>query len=736
MDAEALRGRQLGTSTLQNIVGTGTMGAVYLARQSQPFRQVAVKVFLRLSSLEIHQQQEFLLVFRDEMAGVFSLQHPNILPVYDYGDLDGLAYIITPYIVGEMLEDILAREGAMPPQTAANYLQQIAAALDYAHAQGIVHRDLKPANIFITPEKKVFVADFHLTSMLTEGKTAQMRLSKPGLLDYMSPELVVGKQIDKRADLYSLGALLYHMITGAPPFQGQTLMKVATKHLKMPPPSPRAIRPDLSYATEQVILKALAKNPAERFENAGDISLLFQKSIKGLVVPPLPSVGTRFIATANAAPADIPASRPLSFGPGWRTSSLTALAPGQSDSSTGAMNLKHQENISSASPSSTASTGAFTTLNGQPPATTPLRELASTQRAIQLNPLTPQNQSNPLPESAAHNHITWALPEIKQEDTGTTGTYTLTGPARIVNIPIAGQPGQFVTGILPSSQQPAVRPLVGASVPAQAPVKHSLLRRLRAPILALAALLIVCGSLGFVFIHFFASNHQVSFTTPRTTGTPNFSATATARTQATLDANTILSDNLSLNIRSWPETSSGPILYQFKDSAYHITNNDPARVATAILPGENLNQPFAYTLTMQEIRGDDTSVNNEFGMILRFNSQLKNGKQVITFYTFEVVNKKGGEYQFWKYDNSQGATTDPWKQLTRHAFGSEFHEGQGSNNSNAFRILVNGKNFTLIVNGKQVWSVQDSSFTSGQVGMLVNLKGTEVAFSNLKLTYS
>ena len=392
MDAEALIGRQPGTSTLQRVIGSGTLGAVYLGQQSQPSRQVAVKVFLRLASLELQQQRAFLTTFRDEMACVFALKHPNILPVYDYGDLDGLTYIVTPYVVGETLEDVLEREGALPLQVAANCLQQIAAALDYAHGLGVVHRDLKPANIFITLEKRVLVADFHLTSLLVEGNTAQMRLSKPGLLDYMSPELIIGKPIDKRADLYSLGALLYRMVTGVPLFQGQTLMKVATKHLRMPPPSPCAARPDLPPVAEQVILKALAKDPADRFENALDIALLFQQAIKGPAGPrlvpqpisPLPPVGTRFIASGNptsgnAAPANFvpgnPASGslapagtaasvdvafanpvssdvastdtgpssfapPLFFGPSWRTNSMPTIAAEENDGSTGAMNLK------------------------------------------------------------------------------------------------------------------------------------------------------------------------------------------------------------------------------------------------------------------------------------------------------------------------------------------------------------------------------------------------------------
>jgi hypothetical protein len=137
---------------------------------------------------------------------------------------------------------------------------------------------------------------------------------------------------------------------------------------------------------------------------------------------------------------------------------------------------------------------------------------------------------------------------------------------------------------------------------------------------------------------------------------------------------------------------------------------------------------------MEEIKGDDTSINNAFGLILRATSQEKAGKTITTFYTFEVANNKGGEYQFWKYDDSQGSKVNPWKELWHHTFGREFHEGHGSNSINTFKIFAKGKNYTLIVNGKQVGTVQDGSFPSGAVGMLVNQKGTEVAFTNLLLT--
>lgn len=834
MDAEALVGKQAGSSTLQRVIGHGTLGAVYLGQQTQPARQVAVKVFLRLASLEPEQQRAFLETFRNEMAHVFALHHPHILPIYDYGAVDGLAYIVTPWIVGETLEETLTREGALPLDVVANCLQQIAAALDYAHAQGIVHRDLKPANVFLTPEEKVWVTDFHLTAMLVEGNTAHMRLSKPGLLDYMSPELIVGKHIDQRADLYSLGALVYRMVTGVPLFQGQTLMKVATKHLKMPPPSPRDARPDLPPAAEQVILKALAKDPAARFDTAQDMALLFRQAINHdsaaphvISQPFAPSspVGTRFIASDprasnphasnsiasdprasdNAASgsmafspittgkimpdqfvsgnstfspvaptnraSDNSASGPVTFGsikpdnsahtdaapakpapastesvdtgarpfnptpffsPSWRTNALPALTAGQNNESGGGSAGTPVELVGSSSASlpPLASFDPFARQNRPSPVRTASQGLVLQQGTVQANPLTPTDQA-PAQEMQMPGQITWGFPQIKQEESGTTGTYKLTGPARIVSIPVAGQPGRYMTGILPASQQSSETTALPA--PAKT-VRHPLLRRWRLPILVLAVLLIVGGSVGFA-IHF-ASSKQHSISTGTPGGTPNIPATATARAEASADAKIIYSDPLSRNIHEWPEASNGSFVYQFKDGAYHITNNDSTRVAIAILPGENLNKPFVYTLTMDEIRGNDTSTNNEAGMILRFNSQAKNGKQIITFYSFEVVNTKGGQYQFWKYDNSQGSSVSPWKQIAVRAFGSEFHQGQGPAHSNTFKILANGKNFTLIVNGKQVWTMQDSSLTSGQVGMLVNLKGTEVAFSNLLLTWS
>ena len=261
--------------------------------------------------------------------------------------------------------------------------------------------------------------------------------------------------------------------------------------------------------------------------------------------------------------------------------------------------------------------------------------------------------------------------------------------------------------------------------------------------LAFVVVLIVFGSGLFLLLnaHPGQTNKAGTRLIASQTVTPNMKATATARAEATATANVILLDPLSQNIHNWPIATTGSMIYVFENGAYHITDNNPTEGAPAILRDEILQGPFAYTLTMEEIKGDDTSINNEFGMIIRANSQNKNGKIITTFYSFEVLNTKNGEYQFWKYDNSTTSKTGPWTKLWHHTFGKEFHQGQGSKSSNTLKIVVNGKSFTLIENGKQIAAVQDNSCSgslcsSGAVGMLVNLKGTEVAFSNLRLTHS
>jgi serine/threonine protein kinase len=218
MNAEALIGTTLGTCELQQVIGQGGMGAVFLAQQSRPRRQVAVKVLLPLTPLPSNQLAAFHERFRRETDAAASLEHPNIIPVYEYGEFKGLAYIVMPYISGGTLRDVMEREGALAFPKIVSYLEQLAAALDFAHERGVIHRDIKPANILLTPEGRVLLTDFGLVKISAEGQEALRRLTGPGAPvgtpDYMSPEQVLGDQVDGRADLYSLGVILYQMVSG------------------------------------------------------------------------------------------------------------------------------------------------------------------------------------------------------------------------------------------------------------------------------------------------------------------------------------------------------------------------------------------------------------------------------------------------------------------------------------------------------------------------------------------
>jgi hypothetical protein len=314
------------------------------------------------------------------------------------------------------------------------------------------------------------------------------------------------------------------------------------------------------------------------------------------------------------------------------------------------------------------------------------------------------------------------------------GTMKLTGVMKVVQVPVAGQPGRYVTGLLPLLPQTQLPPPLQETPKAGvSKLKLSQRQKITALALVVALLCFIPGILLFVHTHPSQMDkgglHGEVFT-------PNLSAMYTAQATATAQANYILTDPLTQNIHNWPIADSGYKVYMFEKGAYHILDNDANQSAPAILPGVNLTGPVAYTLTMEEIRGNDGNVNNSFGMILRFASQTQGNQSSITFYSFEVVNTHGGEYQFWKYDNSKGKSAHPWTSIWHHAFGGEFHQGQGSKNANTFKVIANGKNYIFLVNGKKVGTAQDASFSSGEIGMLVNLKGTEVAFSDLRLTYN
>src|SRR6266702_2444729 len=720
MNAEALVGKKLGSYTLRRVIALGSMGAIYLARQSQSQREYVLKVFLHASSLEPLQYIDYLLRFRQEMELVASLKHPHILSVLEYEERDGFVYLVMPYVSVQNLESVLNSQKILSLQEIADYLDQLADALDYAHEHGVLHLDIKPSNILVTVDDTLLFTDFALTKTMTERQAARIRQFKVGMLDYMAPEQVMGKEPGEKADLYSLGAVLYHLVTGSAPFQGETMVEVAKKHLQEPPPSLCSKRIDLPRAAEQVILRTLSKRSGQRYAQALDLATAFRLTLE---VPSTEVEQSRndVMLSSEATSSGIYPSYSL-FDPQWSTEfrpvkdSEPAL-----DQSTPVL----------AGDISKTPTGVFVSVKNLPlsPNNEPVTEKSSHPiHVVHFNPITPVQDTRVLPEQSTNPSSVLAVPDTEQTTTGTI--MKLTSPAKILNVPVAGQPGRFLVGLLPV---PEISQPEKVEQPT-APGKTNYLKK-NSKIIGLALLVVLLLGTGSLwFAHQLSSSKTPAAVT--IVRTPDLKATMAAHVTETAVANIILSDLLNTNIHNWPLMSVGSMIYAFKDGAYHITDNDNTRGAPAILSSLILQGPFVYSLTMKEIKGDDTSVNNEYGMIFRASIQNKSGKTFTTFYSLEVLNKTGGEYQFWKYDDSQGSGANFWKKLASHPFGNEFHEGQGPKSINTFKIIAIGKNFTLLVNGKKVWTFQDGSFASGGVGMLVNLKGTEVAFSNLLLTHN
>src|SRR6185312_7136080 len=312
------------------------MGAVYLAQQTRPRRQVAVKVLMPAAKLKPHQLAAFLERFRRETDAAASLEHPNIMPVHEYGERDGLAYLVMPYISGGTLRDVMEREGQLDLVKAVYYLDQLAAALDFAHARGVIHRDIKPANILLTPEGRLLLTDFGLVKVISEGQGAQTRLTGEGAPvgtpDYMSPEQVMGEEVDGRADLYSLGVILYQMVTSTTPFQGETPMQIAAQQLHMQPASPRLLRPDLPVAAEQVMLRMMAKRPNDRFSTGQEFAAAFRTAVTAPAMPSYTTPAGAFGdgAISNPGASILFASRSGGLpDPGWQTGVFASVSSEQ-----------------------------------------------------------------------------------------------------------------------------------------------------------------------------------------------------------------------------------------------------------------------------------------------------------------------------------------------------------------------------------------------------------------------
>ncbi len=272
------------------------MADVFLARDVLLDRPVAVKVLFPQFAAE----PTFVARFRREAQAAANLNHPSIVAVYDWGEHDNTYFIVMEYVEGRSLADVLRTEGPLHPDRAAEICTDAAAALGFAHRNGTVHRDVKPGNILITPDGQVKVTDFGIARAFGGGDELTQTGSVMGTATYFSPEQAQGKDVDPRSDLYSLGIVLFEMVTGRPPFVGDSPVAIAYKHVQEAPPRPTSLNPAIPKPLESVIARLLAKNPTQRYPSAEEVRTDLRRFRQG---EPLMSSGASAAAPAAAAAA-------------------------------------------------------------------------------------------------------------------------------------------------------------------------------------------------------------------------------------------------------------------------------------------------------------------------------------------------------------------------------------------------------------------------------------------------
>ena len=299
-------GQEIGGYRVDDLIGRGGMSVVYLAEQLALGRKVALK----LLSPELSEDEEFRKRFVRESRLAANLEHPNIIPVYEAGEVDGLLFIAMRYVQGSDLKAMLNREGPLPLDRLIEVISQAAYALDAAHSRGLVHRDVKPGNILVAsgegPEdsEHVYLSDFGLTKR-TDSKSRLTSTGQfVGTLHYVAPEQIQGKDVSGRTDLYALACVAYECLAGSPPFERDSEVAVMYAHLQEPPPNINEVRDDLAPPVGEALARALAKAPEERYENCRS----FMRALRDVGAEPVTSPS---VATGPTSQPDTPGVTPL-----------------------------------------------------------------------------------------------------------------------------------------------------------------------------------------------------------------------------------------------------------------------------------------------------------------------------------------------------------------------------------------------------------------------------------------
>lgn len=309
-------GSRFGPYELHSLVGVGGMGEVYRAYDTVRERMVALKVLRP----DMAADPSFQDRFRRESRIAARLQEPHVIPVHDFGEIDGVLFIDMRLVEGTSVKEELRVHGTLPPARTVGIVGQVASALDAAHANGLVHRDIKPENVLLTPDDFAYLVDFGIAYGGGEATVTKTGLVI-GSCAYMAPERLNGKQGGPASDVYSLTCLLYECLTGRAPFEAGDLRQVMSAHLFSPPPRPSIMRRGVSAAFDDVIAKGMAKDPAKRYASAGELARAALAAISGPVAAtapvsrPSPPPHTRQFSAADVAPYVSRPAVPMTPGP-------------------------------------------------------------------------------------------------------------------------------------------------------------------------------------------------------------------------------------------------------------------------------------------------------------------------------------------------------------------------------------------------------------------------------------
>ena len=297
-----------GRYRLERKLGGGGMADVWLAEDQELGRKVAIKM--------LHDRYandtQFVERFRREATHAAGLSHPNVVSIFDRGEAGGSYYIVMEYVEGRTLKELIVTRGPCPVPVAISYVRQVLAALRYAHRNGIVHRDIKPHNVLVDHEGRVKVADFGIaragSSQMTEAG------SIIGTAQYLSPEQARGAPVDESSDLYSTGILLFELLTGKVPFTGETPVEIAMKHLSQVPPAPSSVRSEVPHDLDLVVLRALAKEPADRYRSAKEMDRDLELVGRGDAVGPETEEAATMVLRGESTAETSVQPRPTGYG--------------------------------------------------------------------------------------------------------------------------------------------------------------------------------------------------------------------------------------------------------------------------------------------------------------------------------------------------------------------------------------------------------------------------------------